>query len=224
MYDSKIVLAISCTHLPFEHKDFLDFCRETKQKTKAGKIVLLGDVVDNHAMSSHYDADPNGYSPADEMTETDKHLQGWFKAFPEAFITLGNHDLRIPKKIKASGLPDRLFKSFQEIWNTPKGWKVGFSKIIDDTYYFHGDGYSGDTASLKACINKRMSVVMGHLHTKLNVSYTANEKNMIFGANAGCGIDKVRYAFEYASAFKTEPILGCLTVHEGKFVQLHPMQ
>jgi hypothetical protein len=78
------VLVIGDTHFPFVKKGYLDFCLDIKHRVKCEQIVHIGDLCDNHAISYH-EHDPNGRSPIDEMTEADKHLKEWFKAFPSLF-------------------------------------------------------------------------------------------------------------------------------------------
>ena len=43
------VLCIGDLHLPFEHKDYLDFCREMQDRLHAGTIMFMGDIVDLHS-------------------------------------------------------------------------------------------------------------------------------------------------------------------------------
>jgi len=85
------ILVIGDTHQPFEHRHYLSFCKETQKKYKCKTVVHIGDLVDNNAISYH-EHDPNGWSPADEKKEADKHLKPWFKAFPTLKLCRGNHD------------------------------------------------------------------------------------------------------------------------------------
>ena len=149
------VLIIGDTHLPFSHKHYLDFCKQIQNRVKCGTVVHIGDLVDNHAISYH-EHDPNGRSPIDEMREADSHLKEWFSAFPSLFLCRANHDL-VDRKAKTAGLPDRVFKSFRDIWNLPSGWKDDFRWEIDGVLYTHGTGLSGDNAHVKAAImNERV--------------------------------------------------------------------
>lgn len=217
------VLVIADTHVPFEHPHYLEFCKEIQERVKCGKVVHIGDLVDNHAIN-YYDHNPNGRSPADEMREADNHLEWWFKAFPSLFLCRGNHDSLVDRKSRTVGLPERAFKQFRDIWNLPKGWRDAFSWEIDGVVYQHGTGYAGDNAHLKAAYNNRQSTVIGHTHSAASVGYMANEKETIFGMNVGCGIDKTAYTFEYGRDFRKKPVLSCGVVTDGgKFCQVFPM-
>jgi predicted phosphodiesterase len=181
--------------------------------------------VDNHALSFHYDIDPNGYSPKHEIEQARKDLRRWFKSFPKVFLCLGNHDSRVDLKGRHVGLPDDVFRPFREIWKLPDNWKDSFNWEIDGVIYQHGTGYGGDTAHIKAAYNNRQSTVIGHTHSTGAVNYMANEKDCIFGMNVGCGIDRKTYAFEYGRDFKKKPIIGCGVVTDnGRFAQFFPME
>lgn len=216
------VLIIGDTHFPFVKKGYLDFCLDIKRRVKCEQVVHIGDLCDNHAISYH-EHDPNGRSPIDEMTEADKHLKEWFKAFPSLFLCKANHDL-VDRKARTEGLPDRLFKPFRDIWKLPRGWKNEFAFEIDNGRYQHGTGYSGDNAHLKAAYNNRQSSVIGHTHANAGVGYIANEKDCIFGMNVGCGIDKDTYAMNYGRDFKKKPIISCGVVTDhGQYCQIFTM-
>lgn len=217
------VLAFSCVHIPFEHRNYLEFLLEVKKKEKCGTVICLGDLVDNHSISYH-EHDPDLWSPAEEMEKTDKILKKWFKAFPELKITKGNHDNLVDRKGKTVGLPKRCFRPYREIWNLPKKWLDDFNYIINGVYYFHGEGFSGRYGHLQAAVANRCSTVMGHLHSFAGIEFTASPKDCIFGMNVGCGIDAKLLAFAYGKHFKHKPIVGCGVIKNGEDPTFHRMR
>lgn len=218
------VLVIGDTHIPFELPDYLEFCLQIKERCKCETIVHIGDLVDNHAISYH-EHDPNGLSPADEIRLAKKHLEKWYKAFPELSLCRGNHDRMVDRKGRTVGLPEEVFRPFREIWDLPKNWRDDFAFEIYNVCFMHGTCYSGDSAHLKASYNNRKSTVIGHTHSHGAVGYIANEKDCIFGMNVGCGIDRKKYAFTYGRDFTKKPIVGCGIVSDyGKYAQFFPMQ
>lgn len=222
-YNPNNVLIVPDLHLPFEHRNALEFCIEIRERCHCGTIVFIGDIVDNHAISFH-DHDPNGFSPEDEMKAVDKKLEKWFKTFPFASVCRGNHDRLVDRKARHVGLPDRAFKPFRDIWKLPAGWIDGFSFEINGVRYMHGTGYSGRNAHIQAAIDNRQSTVIGHIHSVSGVEYIANNKDTIFGMQVGCLIDKESYAFAYGRDFKLKPILSCgITTDKGKFCQVFPL-
>lgn len=218
------VLVVGDTHIPFEHPGYLDFCLSIQKRVKCQTVIHIGDLIDNHALSYH-EHDPNGRSPIDEMAEADKHLQGWFSAFPRLFLCRGNHDRLPERKARTFGLPMRCFKDFRQVWNFPKEWVDDFSFNIDGVLYTHGTGLNGDNAHIKGASQNRQSTVIGHVHHVGAVNYLVSEKDRIFGMNVGCGIDRKTYAFEYGRDFTKKPFLGCgVVTDEGKYAQVFPME
>lgn len=222
-YHKDHILVVGDTHLPFEHKNYLDFCIEIKDRCKCGTIVHIGDLVDNHSISYH-EHDPDGWSPAYEMEQTDKHLIPWFKAFPKLYLCRGNHDSLVDRKGKTVGLPRRAFKPYRDIWNLPKGWVDDFEFDIDGVLYKHGTGMTGKYAHVTAAERARQSTVIGHTHKSLGTEYLASSRDCIFGMAVGCGIDRKKYAFAYGKDFPSKPILGCGVVTDrGKYAQVFRM-
>jgi predicted phosphodiesterase len=221
-YNQHNVLVIGDTHIPFELKGYLEFCKTVQDKYGCGTIVHVGDLVDNHAINYH-EHDPNGKSPKDEMEEADKHLQIWFKVFPNVFLCRGNHDSLVDRKGKTSGLPERAFRQYRDIWNLPKGWVDDFEFDIDGVLYKHGTSYSGLYPHVSATINARQSVVIGHCHSVAGIEWLANAKECIFGLSVGCGIDRKAYAFSYGKDFRRKPVIGCgIVLENGKYAQFIP--
>ena len=158
------------------------------------------------------------------MEEVDEHLKRWFGAFPELYLCLGNHDILLDRKLKTYGLPSRVLKPFREIWSFPIGWFTDFSWEIFGVRYQHGTGFSGQYAHIKAAESNRQSCVIGHTHSTLATHYLVSERDRIFAANCGCGINRHSYAFEYGRELPKKPTLGCAVVTDkGRFVQVFPM-
>ena len=100
---------------------------------------------------------------------------------------------------------------------------MGAWHIIDEVLYEHGTGSSGKDAAMNLAIQKRISTVIGHVHSYAGVKWHSNPKSRIFGLNAGCGIDCKQYAFHYSKAFPVRPVLGCGIVFNGDYAAFVPM-
>lgn len=216
-------LVIGDTHEPFTIKGYLEFCREIADRCKCGRVVHIGDLVDNHSISYH-EHDPDGKSPKEEFKEARRKLKAWFKAFPNLYLCRGNHDALVDRKGKTSGLPSEVFKPFRQIWELPKGWVDDWQFEFNNVLYTHGTGYSGKHSHVQVAYDNRMSAVIGHIHSVGAVQYIDTCKTPIFGMNVGCGIDRRAYAFAYGKDFKFKPIIGCGVVTDnGRFAQFFPM-
>ena len=220
------VMVIGDTHLPFEHRDYLKFCKRIHNAYKPRYVVHIGDLVDNHAISYH-EKDPDGLSPADEMAKVDSKLKLWFNAFPKVKLCMGNHDNLVGRKCKTYGLPSRVLKPMDELWNFPKGWEYADEYEIGDVLYMHGIGCSGKTPHLTRAQANRQSTVIGHCHSVAGTQSDATRKDCIFGMCVGCGINRKLREFAYGKPFPKKPIIGCGIVEytpngiNPTFLQMH---
>ena len=98
------VLHIGDLHLPFTHPKYLSFCKKIYKKYNCNKVVFAGDVLDNHAISYH-ETDPDGLSAGEELKKAQKMIRPWYKVFPKAKVTIGNHDALLSRKAKTHGIP-----------------------------------------------------------------------------------------------------------------------
>ena len=203
-YDIDNVLFIPDLHAPFIKDGFLEFCKEQQIKYNCGTIIFAGDIVDGHAWSYH-EHDPDGLSVGDELDAAKKQLQPWYKAFPEAIVLMGNHDLLIQRKAKTVGLSKQFIKGFGEVLEAPKSWNFKLEHVKDNVLYKHGS--IGD--AFKVAKSSRMSTCQGHFHSKTFVQWSVSEKDAIFGLQVGWGADRHQYAFDYGKSFTEKPILSC---------------
>lgn len=195
------VLVIGDIHEPFCLEGYLDFCLEQYNRFNCNKVVFIGDVIDNH-YSSFHGTDPNGYGGGYELKKAIAGLKKWHDAFPNAYVTIGNHDRIIYRKAFAAGVPKEWIVEYKDVLETPT-WKFVDHIEIDDILYIHGEGGTAKTAMR----NHNKSVVQGHLHTQKYIEWN----NEYFGMQVGCGIDDSAYAFAYAKYGKKSAI-GCAVV------------
>ena len=199
---------IGDTHEPFCHPGYIDFCYEVFNRFGCSEIVHIGDEVDNHALSYH-ESDPNGFSAESEAELALKNMHKWYQRFPDVKVCVGNHSALPFRKATTTGIPKRFLKSYEEVWEAPKGWMWKMSWEIDNVLYEHGTGTSGQSAARNRAVANRQSTVIGHSHSFGGVSYMASRNDIIFGLNVGCGIDVDAYAMTYGKVFPKKPTLGC---------------
>ena len=207
------VLVIGDLHCPWQRKGYLQFCQDLYDQWGCDTVVFIGDVVDHHAISFHQ-KEPGCPGPLEEYNLTKAALQKFYKAFPKAIVTLGNHDLRLVRKAKSVDIPDIFIKSYKDIWETP-GWSWRKDCIIDDVYYYHGDGQGGEYPAANAVRKLLMSVVMGHNHTASGVKYYVNPMRRIFACDTGAGCDDRALSFAYADRNKRRSVLSAAVIIDG---------
>lgn len=203
------VLVIGDLHAPFDLDGYFDHCVDVYNKYNCNKVVFIGDVIDNH-YSSYHETDANGMGGAQELDLAINRLRKWYKAFPKAYVTIGNHDRIIMRKAQTSAVPARWIKNYKDVLETPK-WEFVTSVDIDEVHYVHGEG---GTARTKAK-NDLRSTVQGHLHTQAYTEYFVGANTRIFGCQVGCGIDHESYAMAYAKSGK-KPAIGCAVIIGGR--------
>lgn len=208
-------------HAPFTHPMYRNFIQDTFQQWGVNKVHFIGDIVDNHATSFH-EHDPDGRSAGDEGELAQLEVAKWYKTFPKATVSIGNHDELQFRKARFFGVSNRFLKDYKTAWGTP-GWDWQFEHIVDNTLLEHGTGNSGKDAAINLAIQKRMNVAIGHIHSWGGVKYHTNPTSRIFGINVGCGMDNQAYAFAYGRTFAVRPTLGCAIVLDGVHAYFEPM-
>lgn len=203
------VLVIGDLHEPFCLDGYLEFCIDTYNKYQCNKVVFIGDVIDNH-YSSYHETDADGMGGGQELELAISKLAEWYKAFPTAHVTIGNHDRLIMRKAQTSAVPKKWIKDYKEVLEVPK-WEFVNRVVIDNVQYIHGEA---GTAKVK-CKADMMSTVQGHLHTQAYTEWFVGANFKVFGMQVGCGIDHESYAMAYAKAGK-KPVIGCGVVIDGK--------
>ncbi len=208
------ILVIPDLHLPAEHKAALVFCKRMYKKYKCDTVVFIGDLWDSWSLSTHV-KDPDLASAGDEAIAAYKHLRAWIKAFPDAYITYGNHDIRYVLRAKDIGLPDRYIRSFNEVYGAPKTWRFGHFFDLNGVHFTHGTGSAGQNAAINKAKECRQSVVLGHVHSYAGVQYSASHRDLIFAMGCGTLVDIKHRAFLYGKNSMKKPILGCGVVLDG---------
>jgi hypothetical protein len=203
-YDPNNTIWLPDLHAPFIKKGVLEFCREQQDKYKCGTVRFAGDIIDGHAWSYH-EHDPDGLSVGDELHAARLQLKPWFKAFPNATVCMGNHDLLIQRKARTIGLSKYFIRGFGEVIGAPKTWEFGLEFRKDNVLYKHGNVGDAFIVAKKS----RMSTCQGHFHAKTFVQWSVSEKDAIFGLQVGWGADREAYAFDYGKSFSDKPVISC---------------
>ncbi len=216
------VLVIGDLHLPWDRTGYLQFCKDLYEEWGCNQAVFIGDVVELHSISFH-NKHPECPAPLDEYKAAKIRVQEWYKAFPTAKICCGNHDERILRLARSVSIPEVFMKAYNEVWGTPK-WQWAFDWIIDDVYYFHGDGSAGIYPACNAMRKMLMSTVMGHCHTASGIKWFANPLRRIFALDTGCGIDDKQMAFAYAKHAKQRSIISAAVIVNGRpYLEIMPI-
>ncbi len=219
----KKILVISDLQMPCEHEDSIRFLKKLKNEVKPDLVINIGDLVDLGAVSN-YDSNPNYMSPSDEIKLAKKKLKKLAAVFPEMYVTLGNHDIRAYRKAAKHGIPDEVLKTFETVYDTPKGWtycrdlKVHWNNPSTRILFTH----QGSTARCRDIAMRGCSFVRGHNHTRFSIDYLSTPDSLRFDMIVGCLIDDSKMVFDYNKLQLDRPVLGCGVIINN-FPKLVPM-
>jgi len=208
--DTTNVLVIGDIHPPFDLDEYLEFCKDQYKRWKCTHVIFAGDVTDQYNFS-RFDKDPDMLSSSEELDQAYDRLQRWYKAFTKADLCAGNHDLRYMRKAYGAGLPRRLIRSFQSVFDLHQ-WNIREEYFYDGVLYIHGEGKSAE----RRARNELVSVVSGHEHSQAYVKWFQGRTSRHFAMQVGCGVDQSSRAFEYGK-HSARPIIGVgVVLNNGK--------
>ncbi len=213
--DKRNVIFIGDLHAPWILEGYLEWCKDEQEKYNCGTVIFAGDLLDSGSWSYH-EHDADGMSPKHELEAAKRQLAVVYALFPEAVSLLGNHDLLVSRKAKTAGLSQSFIKDFPDLIEAPKTWNFVHQYTRDNVLYKHGD--TGD--AFKSATESRVSTCQGHLHSKTFVQWSVSEKDAIFGLQVGCGLDRNKYAFDYAKPFNKKPVISCGFILESGRIPL----
>ena len=210
------ILCISDLHIPFEHKNALDFCLDVKKKYKCEKVFFMGDIVDLHSCSFH-EQSTEGMSAGEEVNIAKNKIKPWAKAFPNADICIGNHDARPFRKASAAGISSQFIKNYNQVWDTPSTWRWNWSFDYQGLLFKHGNR-AGIYSHINIAKDEMRATVTAHTHASGGVHFMASHEKLIWGLNCGCLININEYAFHYAKDCTRRPIVGCGVVLDNSTI------
>jgi len=217
------VLIIGDTHCPCLLDDYVEFLADCYESWSCDRVVHIGDLVDNCALSFHLKK-PHQKDPTREFEQALDQVAVLTSWFPDADLLLGNHDVLPYRWLNEVGIPEEMMRDFGDIFQLPDGWTVHqrYAQLeIDGVIYQHGDR-GRSSASLNAR-DEFQSVVQGHHHSKAGIEFTANRNHRVFGMQVGCGTDWKHHQQDYGVKYTKKPIIGCGIVIDGTTPIFEPM-
>lgn len=188
---NETILVIPDLHIPAELEKALEFCIKIKNEYSATKVVFIGDIIDNYCLSLHMKNANFNYTATQEIEAVKYLIKDWYKAFPNATVIGGNHDMsRLFKTANVTGIPSLWFKELKDILETPN-WEFKNEYVFQNIYFNHGE----KAEAKKVAIYKGMSTVQGHRHT---LSYIDYPRKDVFAVQVGTLVDRNKMNFDYA--------------------------
>ena len=200
--DPNNVIIVGDIHEPFCLDGYLEHCRQVQEDNNCGTVLFIGDVIDNHFLSYH-ETETAALGAEDELESAIQKIANWYAVFPEATVTIGNHDRLVYRKARTAGLSSRWVRGYSEVLGTP-GWNFVEEIIHNGVMYVHGE----NGTAYKKLEAEHVSVVQGHLHAQAYTQFSVGTNHRLFAMQVGCGIDRNAYAMAYGKMGK-KPIISC---------------
>lgn len=183
------VLVLPCIHEPFSTDKHRQHALDVYNWYKCGKVIFLGDLVDQSAISYH-EKYVEGYSAMQEHKFAKEHIQKWSSLFPEAIWILGNHDRLPQRKANTAGIPASVWlRGFNEVYDIK--WQIVKNYTYNGIHYKHGE----EKTAIEMAKALGVPVVQAHRHSE---HYVRSISQNIWGVQTGVLFDKSAYAFHYA--------------------------
>ena len=115
-------LIISDMHLPYQHKDALDFLFTLDTYYDFDRVLNVGDLYDHHR-GSYHESEVDAMSEEEEFHKAKKVAHELQSIFPEMVITEGNHDCIPVRKAKTLGLSSMMIKDYNQMYDTEDTWE-----------------------------------------------------------------------------------------------------
>lgn len=214
-HDNSRILLISDMHIPFHHKNSIQFLQMLKDRYSPTRVICMGDMEDCHALSYH-DSDPDLMSAGDELKALLPVVAQLHEMFPKMDILESNHGSLVYRKSKTHGIPRAYLKSYKEFLQVGDGWTWSDDLLIDlpdgQKVYMH-HGKVSDVVKMSQTMG--CSAVSGHFHEKFKVEYWGSPVGLFWGMSVGSLIDDEALAFNYNNVNLKRPIVGTGLIIDG---------
>lgn len=230
MDESKPVLLVSDTQMPYENENALKFCAYLKRHygIPDDNCMHVGDESDQFHGGQYPKGADYPHTPRQELAITKHKFQEWAAVFPKLKIAISNHGLRWVRKASGAEIPSQLLADYKKIMGAPEGWVWRDKWVVGFKHPFvvtHGMELSGKTPYRTAAEIGTMSHAFGHLHTSAGIAHVVTQDKNIWGMNTGCLIDPEAYAFQYGKYNRFKPTLGAgIVFSRGSFPMWIPLE
>lgn len=217
----KRVLFISDTHIPYSVKGYLEFLKKLNTDFNPDIVIHGGDEIDYHAISFH-DSVGELLSSGHELDQSIIEIQeGLHKLFPKLYLLESNHGSLVTRKLKHHGIPIRVLKPLNELYETPLWeWHDKIKLLTSKGIVVASHGMSGVAGAWMKLIG--CSTVEFHYHTKFHITWIQTISGKKFSMHCGCLADRESMAMGYSKSNMAEFINGTGAIDENGLPVLFP--
>lgn len=106
------VIVVGDVHVPYTNKKLVELVREAAQKFGIKQIAIVGDLFSFSSLSK-WPTIVREPTVSEELRGARELLSYWMQHFDQAFMCMGNHDLRLLGAVKGELGPDNLADMFR---------------------------------------------------------------------------------------------------------------
>lgn len=206
---SRRILVVPDLHFPACRKSFLPDFQKLLKNLNPDTVVLIGDVIDSHAVSHHV-PEADAQSANDEFTKAIGCVKKLVRAIGKrnTYLCVGNHDCRYFKLASDVSIPTMCLKPLAEFLGIPKSWHLADEHVIDGILFTHGKSSAyGKTAHAYG-----IPTVEGHFHSKFGLEYFTSPNKTLWSAYVGSALDDSSLCANYAANNLNKSIYGFILV------------
>lgn len=203
-WDVNNVLVIGDLHAPYVLKWYLEHCRQAQERFNCWTVIYIGDLIDFQSIHYH-EKTPEELNPAGEIAQARLVLQDRYETFPDAIVTIGNHDMLPRRQARTAWLLKEYMKDPNTIFESPKWYRFMQEYIHNNVLYTHW----AISDARKKCVIEWINMVSWHHHTKCGVVYHQNRFWKVRGMQTWVWIDYTARSFEYSKSNSSHPITAC---------------
>ena len=194
--DKGLTAILPDIHIPYQDEGAVAEALDRIEEERAGKIVILGDLLDFEAVSRFSRKLEKRAAFEWELFQGRMWIKEFHKRFKdrEIHFLAGNHESRLSKYVvrncpELSGLPQL---ALEEVLEIPKKWHTYSYNLnavnVDGVNYVHGRKFSGNVclSNLKKYMG---SIVQGHSHRASSQYLRLPSGELVGAVEAGCLCD-----------------------------------
>jgi hypothetical protein len=210
-----VTLAVGDLHAPFMHRDFPRFLAAVEGQFRPTRTVLLGDIVDLHALS-RFTRNPIRPIGVGRIEGGPPAAPAGVRPVPRCGRVLGQPRHPDQGPGGRGGHPGRGGGAHARPDRAPARLGVAGAvghrrRDLRTRHRLHGQGrpHQGGGGEHGADGDRP------HSRPRRHCIRGEQQAPLFWGFNVGCGIDRNRYAFAYAKTIPAKPIIGCGVIEAG---------
>jgi hypothetical protein len=217
-YDNEVILAFGDTHFPYHDHRVFDFLNHVDSVYKPDRVIHMGDVLDIYSVSDYPKDADHPHTWKDEIQKARECVKTLAQIFPDLEVMSSNHDDRVYKKSRVSGIPREFMIKYEDVLGAPPTWKwyPHLTLTVDSSRRQIFFAHTKTGGALRTAQDIGKTCVLGHNHCRFGAeAFKPTNKKIIWGVDAGCLVSDKGAPYSYNKNDRGRPIKGCVVLVGG---------